>query len=161
MWCYGPYDPDESCNNIVDRFLETKLHFSTGKMFPTQGDLHMAPFTDETLYMEQCSKANFWYQNAFHSVDLSSLREAAIQEYFRQPIVVSCIIIVRYIVLWWKVRNNNKFLEARIFILKHAVTTLFESGRRDSSPEWVPLFYEVRSLYWVVQASFLWGARSP
>lgn len=31
-----------------------------GKMFPTQGDLHVAPFTDETLYMEQCSKANFW-----------------------------------------------------------------------------------------------------
>lgn len=29
-------------------------------MFPTQGDLHIAPFTDEALYMEQFSKANFW-----------------------------------------------------------------------------------------------------
>ena len=29
-------------------------------MFPTQGDLHVAPFTDEALYMEQFSKANFW-----------------------------------------------------------------------------------------------------
>ena len=32
-----------------------------GKMFPTQGDLHVTPFTDEALYMEQFSKANFWY----------------------------------------------------------------------------------------------------
>lgn len=30
-------------------------------MFPTQGDLHIAPFTDEALYLEQFSKANFWY----------------------------------------------------------------------------------------------------
>lgn len=75
-----------------ERMLETYLHAKKwlkpgGKMFPTQGDLHMAPFTDETLYMEQCSKANFWYQNSFHSVDLSSLRESAVQEYFQQPIV--------------------------------------------------------------------------
>jgi len=32
----------------------------TGKVFPSQGDLHIAPFTDEALYMEQCGKANFW-----------------------------------------------------------------------------------------------------
>jgi len=75
-----------------ERMLETFLHAKkwlkpNGKMYPTQGDLHIAPFTDETLYMEQCSKANFWYQPAFHSVDLTSLREAAVQEYFRQPIV--------------------------------------------------------------------------
>ena len=31
-----------------------------GKMYPGQGDLHIAPFTDEALYMEQYSKANFW-----------------------------------------------------------------------------------------------------
>lgn len=35
--------------------------FIKGKMFPTQGDLHIAPFTDEALYLEQFSKANFWY----------------------------------------------------------------------------------------------------
>lgn len=32
----------------------------TGKMFPTIGDVHLAPFTDEQLYMEQFTKANFW-----------------------------------------------------------------------------------------------------
>jgi len=30
-------------------------------MFPSRGDLHVAPFNDETLYMEQFNKANFWY----------------------------------------------------------------------------------------------------
>lgn len=56
-------------------------------MFPSRGDLHIAPFSDETLYMEQFNKANFWYQTCFHGVDLSSLRNSAIKEYFRQPIV--------------------------------------------------------------------------
>ena len=31
-----------------------------GKMFPTHGILYTAPFTDDALYMEQYSKANFW-----------------------------------------------------------------------------------------------------
>jgi len=33
---------------------------SLGRMFPTRGDLHIAPFTDDSLYMEQFNKANFW-----------------------------------------------------------------------------------------------------
>ena len=48
-----------------ERMLETYLHAKkwlkpNGKMFPTMADLHVAPFTDEALYMEQYSKANFW-----------------------------------------------------------------------------------------------------
>ena len=48
-----------------ERMLETYLHAKKwlkpgGKMFPSQGDLHIAPFTDDSLYMEQFSKANFW-----------------------------------------------------------------------------------------------------
>lgn len=75
-----------------ERMLETYLHAKkwlkpNGKMFPSRGDLHVAPFTDEALYSEQYNKANFWYQRSFHNVDLSVLREAAMKEYFRQPIV--------------------------------------------------------------------------
>ncbi|XP_029848841.2 histone-arginine methyltransferase CARMER isoform X1 [Ixodes scapularis] len=75
-----------------ERMLETYLHAKKwlkprGKMFPTRGDLHIAPFSDTCLYMEQLNKANFWYQQSFHGVDLSSLRDAAVKEYFRQPIV--------------------------------------------------------------------------
>ncbi|XP_058788875.1 histone-arginine methyltransferase CARMER isoform X2 [Phymastichus coffea] len=75
-----------------ERMLETYLHSkkwlkSGGRMFPTRGDLHIAPFTDESLYMEQFNKSNFWYQTCFHGVDLSAMRGHAIKEYFRQPIV--------------------------------------------------------------------------
>lgn len=75
-----------------ERMLETYLHAkkwlaADGKMFPSRGDLHIAPFSDASLYMEQLNKANFWYQQSFHGVDLASLRDAAVKEYFRQPIV--------------------------------------------------------------------------
>ncbi|KAH8035083.1 hypothetical protein HPB51_004324 [Rhipicephalus microplus] len=48
-----------------ERMLETYLHAKKwlkpqGKMFPTRGDLHIAPFSDTGLYMEQLNKANFW-----------------------------------------------------------------------------------------------------
>lgn len=56
-------------------------------MFPSRGDLHIAPFSDDSLYMEQFNKANFWCQTCFHGVDLSAMRNNAIKEYFRQPIV--------------------------------------------------------------------------
>ena len=32
-----------------------------GKMYPTQGILYCAPFTDDMLYMEQFNKVSFWY----------------------------------------------------------------------------------------------------
>jgi hypothetical protein len=60
-------------------------------MFPSRGDLHVAPFQDEALYMEQINKVNFWYQDYFHGVNLSCLRDAAMKEYFRQPIVSSIV----------------------------------------------------------------------
>jgi len=56
-------------------------------MFPTKGDLHVTPFTDEALYLEQCTKANFWQATCFHGVDLTSLHSHAMKEYFRQPVV--------------------------------------------------------------------------
>lgn len=79
---------------LNERMLETYLHAKkwlrspeTGRMFPTRGDLHIAPFTDAQLYMEQTSKANFWFSKDFHGVDLRALHSAATSEYFKQPIV--------------------------------------------------------------------------
>lgn len=59
------FTEDEIACCLQEFIIETKLIpiVFLGKMFPTQGDLHVAPFTDETLYMEQCSKANFWSVN--------------------------------------------------------------------------------------------------
>ncbi|KAL1129504.1 hypothetical protein AAG570_012449 [Ranatra chinensis] len=75
-----------------ERMLETYLHAKKwlkpgGIMFPSKGDLHIAPFMDDALYMEQTNKANFWVQTCFHGVDLGCMRDAAMKEYFRQPIV--------------------------------------------------------------------------
>ncbi|KAK5639336.1 hypothetical protein RI129_011828 [Pyrocoelia pectoralis] len=75
-----------------ERMLETYLHAKkwlcpSGKMYPARGDLHIAPFTDDALYMEQFSKANFWFQTCFHGVNLAALQSCALKEYFRQPIV--------------------------------------------------------------------------
>ena len=59
---------------LNERMLETFLHAKKflkpgGKMFPSRGDLHLAPFTDEALYMEQYNKVkaililnrDFWH----------------------------------------------------------------------------------------------------
>ncbi|VVC42695.1 Hypothetical protein CINCED_3A009103 [Cinara cedri] len=75
-----------------ERMLETYLHAKKwlkpgGKMYPSKGDLHIAPFCDDALFMEQTNKASFWVQSCFHGVDLSALRDMAMREYFRQPIV--------------------------------------------------------------------------
>ena len=56
-------------------------------MFPSLGDLYCAPFSDQQLYLEQHQKASFWCVNSFYGIDLTSLRDDAINEYFSQPIV--------------------------------------------------------------------------
>ncbi|XP_022902637.1 histone-arginine methyltransferase CARMER [Onthophagus taurus] len=97
-----------------ERMLETYLHAKKwlapkGKMFPSRGDLHIAPFTDDALYMEQFSKANFWFQTCFHGVNLSAIQHWAIKEYFRQPIVDTFDI---RICMSKSVRHVVDFLEA-------------------------------------------------
>lgn len=80
---------------INERMLETFLYAKkwsrsvdqSALMFPSKGDLHVAPFTDAQLYQEQSSKANFWYAKDFHGVDLRALHSAATDEYFKQPVV--------------------------------------------------------------------------
>ncbi|XP_018320669.1 probable histone-arginine methyltransferase CARMER isoform X3 [Agrilus planipennis] len=97
-----------------ERMLETYLHAKKwlnpmGKMYPTRGDLHVAPFTDDALFMEQFSKANFWFQTCFHGVNLSAIQSCAVKEYFRQPIVDTFDI---RICMSKSVRHTVDFLEA-------------------------------------------------
>lgn len=75
---------------MLETFLYAKKWFRNpeqGFMFPSRGDLHITPFTDTQLYIEQSTKANFWYSKDFHGVDLRALHSAATDEYFKQPIV--------------------------------------------------------------------------
>lgn len=65
-----------------DRFL-----VPNGKMFPAVGRIHMAPFSDEYLYIEIANKALFWQQQNYYGVNLTSLHGSAFQGYFSQPVV--------------------------------------------------------------------------
>ncbi|XP_023000421.1 probable histone-arginine methyltransferase 1.4 [Cucurbita maxima] len=65
-----------------DRFLH-----QNGKMFPTIGRIHMAPFSDEYLFVEVANKALFWQQQNYYGVDLTALYGSAFQGYFSQPVV--------------------------------------------------------------------------
>lgn len=65
-----------------DRFLGPN-----GKMFPTVGRIHMAPFSDEYLFVEIANKALFWQQQNYYGVDLTPLYGSAFQGYFSQPVV--------------------------------------------------------------------------
>ncbi|KEH37264.1 histone-arginine methyltransferase, putative [Medicago truncatula] len=65
-----------------DRFLTPN-----GKMFPTSGRIHMAPFSDEYLFVEIASKGLFWQQQNYFGVDLTPLHKTAFQGYFSQPVV--------------------------------------------------------------------------
>jgi histone-arginine methyltransferase CARM1 len=75
-----------------ERMLESYIHAKKflktgGKMFPTTGDLYVTPFTDESLYLEQVGKVNFWYQQSFYGVDLTVLYDAALLECLKQPVI--------------------------------------------------------------------------
>ncbi|KAJ9700059.1 hypothetical protein PVL29_005746 [Vitis rotundifolia] len=65
-----------------DRFL-----IPDGKMFPGNGRIHMAPFSDEYLFIEIANKALFWQQQSYYGVDLTPLYGSAFQGYFSQPVV--------------------------------------------------------------------------
>jgi ubiquinone/menaquinone biosynthesis C-methylase UbiE len=65
-----------------DRFLKPN-----GVMFPSTGEIVLAPFTDDALYKEQLSKVAFWDNSDFYGVDISSVKDIALAECFSQPIV--------------------------------------------------------------------------
>ncbi|XP_057489260.1 probable histone-arginine methyltransferase 1.3 [Actinidia eriantha] len=78
---------------INERMLETyviardRFLVPNGKMFPTLGRIHMAPFSDEYLYVEIANKALFWQQQNYYGVDLTPLHASACKGYFSQPVV--------------------------------------------------------------------------
>ncbi|XP_070813863.1 histone-arginine methyltransferase CARM1 [Chaetodon trifascialis] len=77
---------------LNDRLMESFLHARkwlkpNGLMFPSSADIHLAPFSDEQLYFEHYARASFWQQRSFYGVNLSALHSAAVDEFFKQPIV--------------------------------------------------------------------------
>ena len=78
---------------VNERMLESYLRARDallkpgGKMFPDRATLFAAPFSDDALYQEQYQKAGFWTQPNFFGVDLSPLRDDALNFYYSQPVV--------------------------------------------------------------------------
>ncbi|XP_056091806.1 histone-arginine methyltransferase CARM1 isoform X1 [Rhinichthys klamathensis goyatoka] len=100
---------------LNERMLESFLHAKywlkpKGMMFPTQSDIHLAPFTDEQLYMEHHARTNFWNQRGFYGVNLSGLHSSALDEFFRQPIVDTFDV---QILMARSVKYTINFLEAK------------------------------------------------
>ncbi|XP_051127532.1 probable histone-arginine methyltransferase 1.3 [Andrographis paniculata] len=78
---------------VNERMLESyiiareRFLVPNGKMFPSIGRIHMAPFSDEYLYIEIANKALFWQQQNYYGVNLTPLHSTAFQGYFSQPVV--------------------------------------------------------------------------
>ncbi|XP_051542452.1 histone-arginine methyltransferase CARM1 isoform X1 [Myxocyprinus asiaticus] len=100
---------------LNDRMLESYLHAKhwlkpTGTMFPTSSDIHLAPFSDEQLYMEHHARSSFWNQSCFYGMNLSGLHSSAVDEFFKQPIVDTFDI---QILMARSVKYSINFLEAK------------------------------------------------
>lgn len=77
---------------VNERMLESYVYArkflkTGGIMYPSRANLHVALFSDEQLYLEQISRCSFWSQESFHGVNLSALKQSAVDEIFHQPVV--------------------------------------------------------------------------
>ncbi|KAG1644197.1 hypothetical protein G6F44_003066 [Rhizopus delemar] len=76
-----------------ERMLESYIHARDhylkpgGALFPSKGNIYLAPFTDAVLWSETMGKARFWQQQSFYGIDLTSLYKDACDEMFGMPVV--------------------------------------------------------------------------
>uniref|UniRef100_A0A667YYE5 type I protein arginine methyltransferase n=1 Tax=Myripristis murdjan TaxID=586833 RepID=A0A667YYE5_9TELE len=132
---------------LSDRSMESFLHARKwlkpdGLMFPSCGDIHLAPFTDEQLYIEHYARASFWQQRCFYGVNLSGLHSAAVDEFFRQPIVDTFDV---QILMARSVKYCINFMEAKEEDLHRMeipfVFTLLQSGLVHGLAFWFDVAY--------------------
>uniref|UniRef100_A0A3Q1GSL5 type I protein arginine methyltransferase n=1 Tax=Acanthochromis polyacanthus TaxID=80966 RepID=A0A3Q1GSL5_9TELE len=113
-----------------------------GLMFPSYGDIHLAPFTDEQLYFEHYAQASFWQQRSFYGVSLSALHSAAVDEFFRQPIVDTFDV---HILMARSVKHCINFMEVKEEDLHRVeipfVFTLLQSGLVHGFAFWFDVAY--------------------
>ncbi|KAM7365218.1 hypothetical protein PAMP_016164 [Pampus punctatissimus] len=152
---------DVSCPDMVDvivsepmgymllneRLMESFLYARkwlkpNGLMFPSYGDIHLAPFSDEELYFEHHARASFWQQRSFYGVNLSALHSPAGDEFFRQPIVDTFDV---HILMARSVKHCINFMEATQEDLHRMeipfVFTLLQSGLVHGFAFWFDVAY--------------------
>ncbi|XP_010788531.1 histone-arginine methyltransferase CARM1 [Notothenia coriiceps] len=132
---------------LSDRLVESFLHAKKwlkphGLMFPSSGDIHLAPFSDEQLYFEHYARATFWQQRSFYGVNLSALHSAAMDEFFRQPIVDTFDMPV---LMAKSVKHCINFMETKAEDLNRIeipfVFTLLQSGLIHGLAFWFDVAY--------------------
>ncbi|XP_059183625.1 histone-arginine methyltransferase CARM1 [Centropristis striata] len=145
---------------LNEKLMESFLHARkwlkpNGLMFPSYGDIHLAPFSDEQLYFEHCTRATFWQQRNFYGVNLSALHSAAVDEFFTQPIVDTFDV---QILMARSVKHCINFMEAKKEDLHRMeipfVFTLLQSGLVHGLAFWFDVAY-------LGSKSTVWLSTSP
>ncbi|KAI8070061.1 S-adenosyl-L-methionine-dependent methyltransferase [Gongronella butleri] len=74
---------------MLESYVYARDHYLKpgGALFPSKGNIILAPFTDAGLWTETMGKARFWEQTNFYNVDLSALYAEAKTEMFSMPVV--------------------------------------------------------------------------
>lgn len=74
---------------MLESYVYARDHYLKpgGALFPSKGNIYLAPFTDATLWSETMGKARFWEQQSFYGIDLTSLYKDARDEMFGMPVV--------------------------------------------------------------------------
>lgn len=79
---------------VNERMLETYviardlfLNKTQSYMFPTSAHLCIVPFEDQELHDAQTAACAFWDEKVYFGLDLTVLKEQALQEKFAQPII--------------------------------------------------------------------------
>lgn len=69
------------------KFLKPELFGNEFSLFPGIGSISLAPFTDGAMYADFKNRSKFWKTESFYGVNLSSMKEIANEQIFRQPVV--------------------------------------------------------------------------
>ncbi|KAM9334100.1 histone-arginine methyltransferase CARM1-like [Symphorus nematophorus] len=130
-------------NRLMESFLHARKWLKpNGLMFPSYGDIHLAPFSDEQLYFEHYARASFWQQRSFYGVNLSALHSAAVDEFFKQPIVDTFDV---QILMARSVKHSINFMEVKDEDLHRVeipfVFTLLQSGLVHGLAFWFDVAY--------------------
>ncbi|XP_028254346.1 histone-arginine methyltransferase CARM1 isoform X2 [Parambassis ranga] len=122
---------------LMESFLYARKWLKPkGLMFPSYGDIHVAPFSDEQLYFEHYAQACFWQQRSFYGVNLSALHSAAVDEFFRQPIVILMARSVKHCINFMEAKEEDLHRMEIPFVF-----TLLQSGLVHGLAFWFDVAY--------------------
>ena len=70
-----------------NNFLKPELLNSIESLFPGNGTIFLAPFTDASMFSDFKTRTKFWKTESFYGVNLESMQSISEEQIFRQPVV--------------------------------------------------------------------------